>query len=212
MLSAAARFASSLATAPARCSPRPSQALALSSSLRRALPAVLDLTPRASFAAEAKAEAKSAKPSAGRPKPGSTSGQIAFFGRTNDPRTQIFTALHKVYGVGKVNSTRIMQLHGLMPNLRLKQVPEPVLRAMESYVERNYTIERQLRAKEKAHMEQILKQANYRADRLRMNLPAHGGRTRSNASSARRRTRIGTGRRGNIPRNPNLDRVITDDV
>lgn len=104
-----------------------------------------------------------------------------------DKRVEI--ALTYIYGIGPKTSQTILEATQIDPNVRVKDLDENQLTRLREYIDRNYTVEGDLRREVNMNIKRLMEIGCYRGLRHRRNLPVRGQRTRTNA-----RTRRGTRR------------------
>jgi small subunit ribosomal protein S13 len=104
-----------------------------------------------------------------------------------DKRVEI--ALTYIYGIGQTTSQSILEATQIDPNVRVKDLDENQLTRLREYIDRNYTVEGDLRREVNMNIKRLMEIGCYRGLRHRRNLPVRGQRTRTNA-----RTRRGTRR------------------
>jgi small subunit ribosomal protein S13 len=104
-----------------------------------------------------------------------------------DKRVEI--ALTYIYGIGHTTSQTILEATQIDPGVRVKDLDENQLTRLREYIDRNYTVEGDLRREVNMNIKRLMEIGCYRGLRHRRNLPVRGQRTRTNA-----RTRRGTRR------------------
>ena len=104
-----------------------------------------------------------------------------------DKRVEI--ALTYIYGIGHTTSQKICEATQIEPSVRVKDLDENELTRLREYIDRNYTVEGDLRREVNMNIKRLMEIGCYRGLRHRRNLPVRGQRTRTNA-----RTRRGTRR------------------
>jgi small subunit ribosomal protein S13 len=104
-----------------------------------------------------------------------------------DKRVEI--ALTYIYGIGQTTSQTILEATQIDPNVRVRDLDENQLTRLREYIDRNYTVEGDLRREVNMNIKRLMEIGCYRGLRHRRNLPVRGQRTRTNA-----RTRRGTRR------------------
>lgn len=104
-----------------------------------------------------------------------------------DKRVEI--ALTYIYGIGPATSKAILEAAQIDPSIRVKDLDENQLTRLREYIDRNYTVEGDLRREVNMNIKRLMEIGCYRGLRHRRNLPVRGQRTRTNA-----RTRRGTRR------------------
>ena len=94
---------------------------------------------------------------------------------------RIEIALTYIYGVGRVTAAKICQDLGLDPGLRARDLTEEQLTTLANHVQKEYTVEGQLRRQVAASISRLRDIGCYRGLRHRRSLPVRGQRTRTNA-------------------------------
>ncbi|MEW6355771.1 MAG: 30S ribosomal protein S13 [Planctomycetota bacterium] len=97
----------------------------------------------------------------------------------NDKR--IVVALTYIYGIGPANSREILKATDIDENVRGRDLTEDELSRLGSHIEKNYTIEGQLRRQEAQNINRLREIKCYRGMRHRLGLPVRGQRTKTNA-------------------------------
>jgi len=97
----------------------------------------------------------------------------------NDKRTVI--SLTYIYGVGRVTAGRICKELGINPNTRAKDLTDEELARVASFIDKNVTVEGNLRRQVSLNIQRLRDIGCYRGSRHRRSLPARGQRTRTNA-------------------------------
>jgi small subunit ribosomal protein S13 len=105
--------------------------------------------------------------------------RIAGVDLPKDKRTEV--ALTYIYGIGRTSAQKILALAGVDPNVRTKNLTEDDIVKIRSILERDYTIEGDLRRDVTMHIKRLMDIGSYRGLRHRKSLPARGQRTRTNA-------------------------------
>jgi len=114
------------------------------------------------------------------------------------PRTkQIMVALQYIYGIGRARSNEILQVAGVDPDKRIKDLAEAEVAMLREIIDRNYQVEGDLRREVQMNIKRLMEIGCYRGLRHRRNLPVRGQRTRTNARTRRgpKKTVPGRGRR-----------------
>lgn len=104
-----------------------------------------------------------------------------------DKRVEI--ALTYIYGIGRTTSQQILEATQIDATVRVKDLDENQLTRLREYIDRNFTVEGDLRREVNMNIKRLMEIGCYRGLRHRRNLPVRGQRTRTNA-----RTRRGTRR------------------
>lgn len=102
-----------------------------------------------------------------------------------------------IYGIGRSMSNDILKRAGVNPDTRVKNLTESEITALRELIEREYTVEGDLRRQVQMNIKRLMEIGCYRGLRHRRNLPVRGQRTRTNARTKRgpRKTVPGRGRR-----------------
>ena len=109
--------------------------------------------------------------------------RIAGVDLPRDKRVEI--GLTYIYGVGLTSSKEILQMTGVNPDIRIKDLDEAQVAKLREVIERNYKVEGDLRREVAMNIKRLQEINCYRGLRHRRNLPAHGQRTRTNARTKR---------------------------
>jgi small subunit ribosomal protein S13 len=104
-----------------------------------------------------------------------------------DKRVEI--ALTYIYGIGHTTSQQILEATQIDSSVRVRDLDENQLTRLREYIDRNFTVEGDLRREVNMNIKRLMEIGCYRGLRHRRNLPVRGQRTRTNA-----RTRRGTRR------------------
>ena len=104
-----------------------------------------------------------------------------------DKRVEI--ALTYIYGIGRTTSQQILEATQIDSTVRVRDLDENQLTRLREYIDRNFTVEGDLRREVNMNIKRLMEIGCYRGLRHRRNLPVRGQRTRTNA-----RTRRGTRR------------------
>jgi small subunit ribosomal protein S13 len=94
---------------------------------------------------------------------------------------RLVIALTYIHGVGRTSSVKICKDLNLDESAHAKNLTEEDLARLGAFVEKNYTIEGQLRRQVGQNIARLKEINSYRGFRHRRGLPVNGQRTRSNA-------------------------------
>jgi small subunit ribosomal protein S13 len=98
------------------------------------------------------------------------------------PRNKnILIALTYIHGVGKKTAEKMVEDLKLPTELNTDQIDETVVAKIREYLERNITVEGELRRRTAMNIKRLIDLQSYRGLRHRKGLPVRGQRTRSNA-------------------------------
>lgn len=104
-------------------------------------------------------------------------------------------ALTYIYGIGRSNSQDILIQSEVSPDTRVRDLAEDEVARLREVIDRNYTVEGDLRREVQMNIKRLQEIQCYRGLRHRRNLPVHGQRTRTNARTKRGARRTVPGRR-----------------
>jgi small subunit ribosomal protein S13 len=111
------------------------------------------------------------------------------------PRTKrIEVGLTYIYGIGRNRSENILEVAGVSPDIRVKDLSEDDVRKISRVIEEQGRVEGDLRKEISMNIKRLVEIGSYRGSRHRRNLPVRAQRTSTNA-----RTRKGP-RRGAVAR------------
>lgn len=106
-------------------------------------------------------------------------------------------SLTYVYGIGKNQSKKIITKAGIDPNIRTKELSEKQVNDLRDIIEKDYTVEGELRREVSSNIKRLRDINSYRGSRHAHGLPARGQRTKTNSRTVRGNVRktMGSGRR-----------------
>ena len=96
-------------------------------------------------------------------------------------------ALRAIYGIGATHAQEIVEKSGVDGSKRVRELSEVDITRLREVIDREYTVEGDLRREVRSNVQRLIDINCYRGQRHRRNLPARGQRTKTNA-----RTRRGT--------------------
>ena len=94
---------------------------------------------------------------------------------------RIEIGLTYIYGIGRKTATDIVKMAGVNPDTRVKNLTEDEEAALRDVIDKNYTIEGDLRRETALNIKRLSEIGCYRGLRHRRGLPVHGQRTKTNA-------------------------------
>ena len=94
---------------------------------------------------------------------------------------RIEVALTYIYGIGPARAAKVLEITGIDPNTRVKDLTEDQEAQLRETIEGNYTIEGDLRRETAMNIKRLSEIGCYRGLRHRRGLPVHGQRTKTNA-------------------------------
>ncbi|NOZ28011.1 MAG: 30S ribosomal protein S13 [Chloroflexi bacterium] len=119
--------------------------------------------------------------------------RIAGVDLPRDKRIEI--ALTYIYGIGRSTSGEILEHVGIHPDKRVRDLSESEIARLREFIDRNYTVEGDLRREVTMNIKRLMEIGCYRGIRHRRNLPVRGQRTRTNARTKRGPRKTVPGRR-----------------
>src|SRR5579872_402834 len=121
--------------------------------------------------------------------------RIAGVNLPNEKRIE--ASLPYIYGVGLSLSKKILNVAGIDPNKRTKDLTEAEVNKLRDYIEKNFKVEGQLRQKIMLNIKRLKEIGAYRGIRHIKGLPVRGQRTKTNSRTRRGNVRktAGSGRK-----------------
>jgi len=110
---------------------------------------------------------------------------------------RIEIALTHVYGIGRPRSAKILETLKLDPNIRVKVMKETDINQLKDYIEKNFTIEGELKHQKQMNIKRLKDIGSYRGVRHAKGLPVRGQKTKTNTRTVRGNVRktMGSGRK-----------------
>ncbi|NLO89548.1 MAG: 30S ribosomal protein S13 [Clostridia bacterium] len=105
--------------------------------------------------------------------------RIAGVDLPRDKRTVI--ALTYIFGIGRSTAEEIVKATGVNPDTRVRDLTEEEITKLRDYIDKNYTVEGDLRREISMNIKRLMEIGCYRGLRHRRGLPVRGQRTRTNA-------------------------------
>ncbi len=97
------------------------------------------------------------------------------------PHKRLEIALTYIYGIGKSRAKEILTKTGVSPTKKVQDLTDEEITAIRKFIETNYIVEGELRAKVSMDIKRLIDIGCYRGLRHRMGLPVRGQRTHTNA-------------------------------
>ncbi len=113
-----------------------------------------------------------------------------------DKRVEI--SLRYVYGIGSTSSRQILNLTGIDPDVKVRDLTEDEVNRLRDAIDKNYVVEGDLRREVNLNVRRLIEIGCYRGMRHRRGLPVHGQRTRTNARTKRGSRKTVAGRRRSV--------------
>ncbi len=94
---------------------------------------------------------------------------------------RIEIGLTYIFGIGRKSAQDILKMAGVDPDIRVKDLTEDQEAALRDVIDKNYTIEGDLRREVALNIKRLIEIGCYRGMRHRRGLPVRGQRTKTNA-------------------------------
>lgn len=113
----------------------------------------------------------------------------------NDKRVEI--GLTYILGIGRSLSNKILKKAKISPEIRVKDLSDDQANELRVIVEKQYTVEGELRREVMGNIKRLKEIKTYRGTRHARNLPVRGQRTKTNSRTVRGNVRktMGSGRK-----------------
>jgi len=108
---------------------------------------------------------------------------------------RVVASLPVIYGIGPTNARQILERTNISPDKRVRDLTEEEVNRIREVIDREYTVEGDLRREVNLNIKRLMEIGCYRGIRHRRNLPVHGQRTRTNARMRKGPRRTVAGRR-----------------
>ncbi len=110
--------------------------------------------------------------------------RIAGVDLPNEKRVEI--GLTYIFGIGLTTSKKILEATKINPDTRVKDLTEKDTAEIRAYIEKNVSVEGELRRKVAMDIKRLSEIGCFRGIRHRRRLPLRGQRTNTNSHTARR--------------------------
>ena len=94
---------------------------------------------------------------------------------------RIEIGLTYIYGIGRTSAQKILEMTGINPDIRVKDLTEDQEAALRDVIDKHFTIEGDLRREVALNIKRLSEIGCYRGLRHRRGLPVRGQRTKTNA-------------------------------
>ena len=94
---------------------------------------------------------------------------------------RIEIGLTYIYGIGRTSAQKILEMTGINPDIRVKDLTEDQEAALRDVIDKHFTIEGDLRREVALNIKRLTEIGCYRGVRHRRGLPVRGQRTKPNA-------------------------------
>ena len=105
--------------------------------------------------------------------------RIAGIDLPREKRVEI--GLTYIFGIGRKSANDILKMAGVNPDTRVKDLTEDQEAALRDVIDKNYTIEGDLRREVALNIKRLTEIGCYRGMRHRRGLPVRGQRSKTNA-------------------------------
>lgn len=105
--------------------------------------------------------------------------RIAGIDLPREKRVEI--ALTYIYGVGRSQSSKILEATEIKPDTRVRDLTEEEIAKLRSYIDKNLVVEGDLRRETSLNIKRLIEIGSYRGIRHRRGLPVRGQRSKTNA-------------------------------
>ncbi len=101
---------------------------------------------------------------------------------TDLPREKrVEIGLTYIFGIGRSSANEILAATGVNPDTRVKDLSEDDVAKLRDYIDKNYTVEGDLRREVALDIKRLIEIGSYRGLRHRRGLPVRGQRSKTNA-------------------------------
>ncbi len=108
---------------------------------------------------------------------------------------KVNVALTYIYGIGPTLSQKVLDRTNVGPGTRVKDLTEDEVNRIREVIDREHTVEGDLRREVNLNIKRLMEIGCYRGVRHRRNLPVRGQRTRTNARMRKGPRRTVAGRK-----------------
>ncbi len=119
--------------------------------------------------------------------------RIAGVDLPRDKRVEI--SLTYIFGIGKSSSQKILAEAGINPNTRVKDLTEEEVSKLRTIIDKQYTVEGDLRRDVSMSIKRLMDLGCYRGIRHRRGLPVRGQNTKTNARTRKGPKRTAGGKK-----------------
>jgi small subunit ribosomal protein S13 len=100
---------------------------------------------------------------------------------TNSKNKLVHVGLTYIFGIGDKFSDQICNALEIQKSTRVNQLTDDKILKIREYIDKNFTVEGDLRRETSLSIKRLIDLASYRGSRHRKKLPVRGQRTRCNA-------------------------------
>ena len=112
-------------------------------------------------------------------------------------KKQICISLRYIYGVGPINSLKILERAAIEPTVNADALTEEEINRLREIIDKEFLVEGELKREVNQNVKRLMEIGSFRGLRHRRNLPVRGQRTKTNARTRRgsRQTVAGRGKK-----------------
>ena len=111
------------------------------------------------------------------------------------PQKRVEIGLTYIYGIGRSTSNKVLDLVGIDPNTKVRDLTEEEIVRLRETIDREVTVEGDLRRERSQNIKRLMDIGCYRGIRHRRGMPVDGQRTRTNARTRKGPKRTISGKR-----------------
>jgi small subunit ribosomal protein S13 len=108
---------------------------------------------------------------------------------------KVFVGLTYIFGIGPTLSRKVLDRTNVSQDTRVKDLTEEEVNRIREVIDREHTVEGDLRREVNLNIKRLMEIGCYRGIRHRRGLPVHGQRTRTNARMRKGPRRTVAGRK-----------------
>ena len=108
---------------------------------------------------------------------------------------KVEVSLRYIFGIGIPTSQKICSAANVSVDTKVRDLTEDEVCRIREYIDKNYTVEGELRKQVRQDIQRLIEINSYRGVRHRRGLPLRGQRTKTNARTKRGARRTVAGRR-----------------
>ncbi|MDP8265529.1 MAG: 30S ribosomal protein S13 [Candidatus Aceula meridiana] len=103
---------------------------------------------------------------------------------------RIEASLPYLYGIGRTNCKKILEIAQIDPNKRAKDLSDEEIAKLTSIIQKDYRIEGDLRREVMQNIRRLIDIGSYRGLRHKKGLPSRGQRTKTNARTRKGKKKV----------------------
>lgn len=100
-----------------------------------------------------------------------------------------------IYGIGRTSAAKILEITGINPDTRIKDLTETEVNALRTTIDGSFTVEGDLRREVNLNVKRLIEIGSYRGLRHRRGLPVRGQKTKTNARTRKGPKRMVSGKK-----------------